>query len=222
MAWQASRRDSRGGPERHPALREDEEVLTAEHSHAKEPALGDEDFLSKLKADVRGTHHPGTYNDTRIHRPQDATRDAGATGTRIGDPMSDQTPANRRRFHRLAYDAPAILQRPLAEALPCTVVDLSLKGCLVRLSRDEPLPDGQIHGLSIDLADDVVIQMGVVCSRREGLTVGLHCVSIDVDSITLLRRLVELNLGDADLLERDLHALVVPDPREVAERPPLA
>jgi len=37
--------------------------------------------------------------------------------------------------------------------------------------------------------------------------VGLRCEYIDIDSITYLRRLVELNLGDAELLERELVAL---------------
>ncbi|HXK57002.1 MAG TPA: PilZ domain-containing protein, partial [Gammaproteobacteria bacterium] len=36
---------------------------------------------------------------------------------------------------------------------------------------------------------------------------GLRCVSIDMESIGHLRRLVELNLGDAELLHRDLESL---------------
>jgi hypothetical protein len=36
----------------------------------------------------------------------------------------------------------------------------------------------------------------------------LLCESIDLDSITHLRRLVELNAGDPALLERELTALV--------------
>lgn len=37
--------------------------------------------------------------------------------------------------------------------------------------------------------------------------VGIHCKTIDIDSMTHLRKLVEYNLGDHDLLERDLEAL---------------
>ena len=37
---------------------------------------------------------------------------------------------------------------------------------------------------------------------------GLHCLAIDIDSVTHLRRLVELNLGDPALLEREVSALV--------------
>ena len=36
---------------------------------------------------------------------------------------------------------------------------------------------------------------------------GLRCDSIDLDSVTHLRRLIELQLGDPALLERDLAEL---------------
>ena len=38
--------------------------------------------------------------------------------------------------------------------------------------------------------------------------IGLRCDSIDLDSITHLRRLVELNSGDPSMLEREISALV--------------
>jgi hypothetical protein len=42
----------------------------------------------------------------------------------------------------------------------------------------------------------------------EGRHVGLRCESIDLDSITHLRRLVELNSGDPGLLDRELGSLM--------------
>ena len=42
----------------------------------------------------------------------------------------------------------------------------------------------------------------------EGIYFGLICRNLDIDSATHLRRLVELNLGDPKLLERELSALV--------------
>jgi hypothetical protein len=42
----------------------------------------------------------------------------------------------------------------------------------------------------------------------EGPQAGLLCISIDIDSVTHLRRLLELNLGDPALLERELSALI--------------
>jgi hypothetical protein len=49
--------------------------------------------------------------------------------------------------------------------------------------------------------------MDVEVAHQENDEMGLNCKDIDVDSITHLRRLVELNLGDPKLLERELSAL---------------
>jgi hypothetical protein len=37
--------------------------------------------------------------------------------------------------------------------------------------------------------------------------VGFHCLRIDLDSISFLRRMVELNTGEPAVLERELSAL---------------
>ena len=42
----------------------------------------------------------------------------------------------------------------------------------------------------------------------QGLHTGLLCKGIDLDSVTHLRRLIELQLGDPALLERDLAELI--------------
>ena len=43
-------------------------------------------------------------------------------------------------------------------------------------------------------------------------SIGFHCQLIDLDSITHLKRLVELNLADEGLLHRELSALLdMPD-----------
>jgi hypothetical protein len=49
--------------------------------------------------------------------------------------------------------------------------------------------------------------MKVRCRHAERGQIGFECEHIDIDSISNLRRLVELNLGDAELLERQLGAL---------------
>jgi hypothetical protein len=49
--------------------------------------------------------------------------------------------------------------------------------------------------------------MDVLIAHHENEELGLHCKDIDIDSITHLRRLIELNLGNPALLERELSAL---------------
>jgi hypothetical protein len=53
-----------------------------------------------------------------------------------------------------------------------------------------------------------LIRMQTVVSHIEGDRLGLRCVSIDLDSISHLRRLIEFNMGEPDLIERELAALI--------------
>ena len=115
---------------------------------------------------------------------------------------------NRRQFSRIAFHAPAELvtsqQRHEVVAL-----DLSLKGALVRLPIGHKVADGENCTPRVRLGDlDASIRMQGVITHVEGLYIGLACRNIDLDSVTHLRRLVELNLGDPQLLERELSALV--------------
>lgn len=90
------------------------------------------------------------------------------------------------------------------------VLDLSLKGALLRLPPDAPAQTtGSPCLLSVRLAPgEASISMAGELAHIEGDQAGIQCRSIDLESITHLRRLVEVNLGDAQLLERDLKALV--------------
>ncbi|MBF0257093.1 MAG: PilZ domain-containing protein [Gammaproteobacteria bacterium] len=115
----------------------------------------------------------------------------------------------RRRFHRIHFDAPAILKLEQG-SLESLVMDCSLKGVMVQRHPDwEPRP-GEVVELELRLSseDDLSIRMTTAVSRITAESVGLSCTDIDLDSIIRLRRLVELNLGDTDLLERDLEHLV--------------
>ncbi len=90
--------------------------------------------------------------------------------------------------------------------LPVQVQDLSLKGALV-IARDT-LPVGTECQLIVPLSDyDERIAMSMQVAQAQELQLGLVCRSIDLDSVTHLRRLLELQLGDPTLLERDLAAL---------------
>ncbi len=87
--------------------------------------------------------------------------------------------------------------------------DLSLKGALLRLPRADAVAVGDPCLLNISLMQmEVGIAMAGEVAHVEGEHVGLLCRSIDIESITHLRRLLEINLGDAALLERELKALI--------------
>ncbi|MEO5341803.1 MAG: PilZ domain-containing protein [Gammaproteobacteria bacterium SHHR-1] len=115
----------------------------------------------------------------------------------------------RRRFHRIHFDAPANLTLESSQ-IQSLILDCSLHGVMVKRHPDWQPRAGEQVGLQMPLTeeDGPAIQMQTEVMRISADSVGLSCQHIDLDSITRLRRLVELNLGDSSLLERDLEHLV--------------
>lgn len=132
--------------------------------------------------------------------------DGDAAGEAGAPPDSDATPEDQRRFTRIPFDADAVLTRH-GQEWPCTLIDLSLKGALIERPESWDGAAGDDCTLQLVLGEGVQIRMDVEVAHVEEGQVGLSCSDIDLDSITHLRRLVELNLGDAALLERELMAL---------------
>lgn len=124
------------------------------------------------------------------------------------DEKNDQT--EQRKFRRIPFDVSVTLH--LGDARwESTLADISLHGALIHTPDGfEPATDAQ-YQLDVHLEGGPDIEMDVHVAHQEEGTTGLRCDDIDVDSITHLRRLVELNLGDPDLLERELSALAPAD-----------
>lgn len=109
----------------------------------------------------------------------------------------------KRQFTRVAFDAPALVQQA-GNRWETTVLDLSLKGILLQSPLQAPLNREKPLMVTVSLAPDCDITMHAHWVHGNGGNTGLRCDSIDLDSITHLRRLVELNLGDETVLEREL------------------
>ena len=120
------------------------------------------------------------------------------------------TSANeRRRFWRATFNAPVKLINE-AGSVDAMLDDISLKGALLDAPAGWSGRPGEHCHLRLRLSadsEDVIAMWGRV-THVEGRKIGLLCESIDLDSITHLRRLVELNSGDPAMLERELSALV--------------
>ena len=97
----------------------------------------------------------------------------------------------------------------LDNKFPAELIDISLKGALITKPADVQLPMDSRCELHITLeGSDITINMSGHVTHLLETQVGICCDHIDLDSITHLRRLVELNLGDEALLEREIHELV--------------
>jgi PilZ domain len=117
--------------------------------------------------------------------------------------------AQQRRFSRLPFrTASTLTVGAEGRTYQTELVDISLKGALVHCPEPVQAGPGTAAVLTVRLEDTpVVITMKGTVAHVEGQRLGMHCLSIDLDSITHLRRLMELNLGDPGLLERELFAL---------------
>jgi hypothetical protein len=109
----------------------------------------------------------------------------------------------RRRFSRVLFDAKAqLIQGDMK--WETKVHDISLNGALT----EEPTQfDPKDNFLMLDFylpESDIELQMEVELVYRSNNQLGLRCVHIDIDSISHLRRMVELNLGQSTLLNREL------------------
>ena len=117
--------------------------------------------------------------------------------------MSD----DRRRFSRIPFDAPVRLHQNDWHAAT-KLLDISLQGALIQQPDNWEQADAtQPFQLVIELSELEHIHMEAEQSfARDGL-LGMKCHHMDLDSISHLKRLVLLNLGDEELAERELAAL---------------
>ncbi|CAK0769860.1 Cyclic diguanosine monophosphate-binding protein PA4608 [Gammaproteobacteria bacterium] len=121
----------------------------------------------------------------------------------------------RRRFSRVPFDTEAQLVRIAdGRAVSVLLLDLCLQGALVELPVRgfSEIPDfvstGEMARLDLCLGElEITISMETEVVHMHGLHVGLRCRLVDLDSVTHLRRLVELNLGDPALFQREFSLL---------------
>lgn len=120
--------------------------------------------------------------------------------------MTFEKNEDKRRFHRIFYTAEALLVGE-GSRHGCKIIDLSLRGCLLDFGEPWSGSLEMPYTLLLKLSDDESIAMDLGVVHVAGTQIGFKCLHIDIDSISSLRRLVELNLGDSELLERELAAL---------------
>ena len=123
---------------------------------------------------------------------------------------SKHNQSDKRHFTRIPFQADAILFSPSQKkSWPCALLDISLKG--LKISR----PDGwngqaQDH-MVVDLQlapDDYRIKIQTEVVHVGESFIGMVNNYIDVDSATHLHRLIELNLGDSNMLKREYSELI--------------
>lgn len=121
------------------------------------------------------------------------------------------SPSNeRRRFWRANFHTGAKLLTDDGE-YAVQIEDLSLKGALVTLPAGSRAAADERCRLQVQLAADAVIMLWGRVAHIKGQQIGIKGESMDLDSVTHLRRLIELNVGDPVLLEEEISFLLQPE-----------
>lgn len=113
---------------------------------------------------------------------------------------------NRRQFTRIlfAIDAQLIIDD---EQYLVSILDISLNGALVTHPNLGDSFVKKIATLAFDLTDDTHVEMHVAVMHENDKELGLRCNAMDIDSMSHLRRMIELNLGDDSQLHKELSQL---------------
>ncbi|GMQ89125.1 MAG: hypothetical protein BMS9Abin09_0580 [Gammaproteobacteria bacterium] len=155
-------------------------------------AIGDETHVLK-----NGDHISVGGLELQYFVDAGAAEDSGVTPTEHEE---------QRQFSRIPFDVLVTITLG-QQAWETSLIDISLHGALIKEPQNFTSDPEQDYRLAVHLEGGPDICMDVRVAHQENEKLGLNCGDIDVDSITHLRRLVELNLGDPELLERELSAL---------------
>lgn len=114
---------------------------------------------------------------------------------------------NLRHFSRIPFSAEVLLHLQ-GRTVSVQLVDIALKGALLQSSTPQALVSQEKCRLVLPLTQggESIVMSGKIVHLEEQ-HIGIECEDIDVGSLTQLRRLIELNTGDAELLQRELSQL---------------
>lgn len=118
--------------------------------------------------------------------------------------------ANQRRYQRVNLGIEGYMYTDKQNRFSVIVEDVSLKGALVSVIHEKDLPkdEGGTYTLKFHLDAQTEVDMHVECRHIFDQKMGLLCKDIDVKSVTHLRKIIELNTGDTNLLEREFSELL--------------
>lgn len=113
----------------------------------------------------------------------------------------------RRRFSRIDFDARVELAQG-DHNWQAQLLDISLKGVLLAKMGIYQVQTNLPLLVKIILSDQTSIAMTSQIVHQTLEQLHLNCTGIDIDSVSHLRRLIELNLGDAAAADRELSELL--------------
>lgn len=119
----------------------------------------------------------------------------------------------QRRFRRVDFvDAVLVVSDDVEgnheASWEAQCIDISMRGMLLEVPDKFPLEVGMPFEVQLILSEDISIEMPCTLVHIEGHQAGFRAEMMSLDSLTNLRRLLELNLADNTEIERELGALI--------------
>lgn len=114
---------------------------------------------------------------------------------------------DRRQFSRVVLDWPVEIVYQQKQ-WPALLIDLSFRGALLNCEHLQVEANTLVH-VHIHIPQsqkDLQLEAKVV--RHSGSIYALQIDSLDIESMSELRRMIELNIGNDDLLQRELEQLL--------------
>ena len=112
---------------------------------------------------------------------------------------------SERRYQRVPFQAETVVRGP-KDHWNCTLLNIALRGVLLQ-SKDMVLDPGTRCQITITLpASAIDLQFDAELVHHEEQCFGFKFTQVDLQSLTHLRKLIELNTGDADSVRDELMA----------------
>ena len=90
--------------------------------------------------------------------------------------------------------------------------DISLQGATVLIDENIPLTEGNRCRLTIALlGSEVTLRFDTDIIQRQGKRIGFRFVSKDIETASHLRRLLELNIGSSEVIEKEIAQWLKPN-----------
>jgi len=109
----------------------------------------------------------------------------------------------RRHYKRIAFIAEVLVQKDDRQ-WTCGLEDISLKGMLVLAPESVEPQQNAVYSVELVLGEGVSIKIQARISHITENHWGLQWENIDLDGLTHLRRLLELNMADPAEMHREL------------------
>jgi len=120
--------------------------------------------------------------------------------------------SERRKFSRINFQCHCSLNfdgKIASHDFDASLIDISLNGALIAITA--PSPDVNHEQVQINLtlegSDVQLLLNGMVCHQQD-LLLGIQFTKMELETMTHLKRIIELNLADYETMHREFEQLI--------------